>query len=118
MPCWFCVGSTAVTKPKPNCWATTEPATCSAEIASRAVRPSTAPITISWNSSVEHRPERLEIDAIGLLMRRQQDGGEHQRDREAHARGQVQFADARQQHDHGADAGEGQQESGGQRRQE
>ena len=52
MPCWFWVGSMAVTKPKPNCWAITEPATCSAEIAKRAVKPSTAPITISCNSIV------------------------------------------------------------------
>ena len=108
----------AVTKPRPSCWAITEPATCSAEIASRAVRPSTAPITISWNSIVSTGAERGEIDGIGLLMRRQQDGGEHQRDGQPHARGQVQFADARQQHDHGADAREGQQECGGQHRQE
>ena len=30
-------------KAEPNCWAMTEPATCSAEIVSRTVRPSTAP---------------------------------------------------------------------------
>jgi hypothetical protein len=66
----------------------------------------------------QHRPECFEIDRIGLLVRRQKDCGQHQRYGETYARWHAQFADTRQQHDHGAHAGKCQQECGRQRRQE
>ena len=56
MPCWPCVGSTVVTKPKPSCCATTEPATCNAEMVSRAVRPSTTPTSNSCASAITTGP--------------------------------------------------------------
>ena len=51
-------------------------------------------------------------------MQRQQHRGEHHRESEPHARRYVLLAERRQQHQHGADAGEHQEESGGERRQE
>ena len=50
-PCWPWVGSTAVTNPRPICWAITAPATCNAERVTRAVAPSTMPMMISWTIS-------------------------------------------------------------------
>ena len=49
--CWSWVGSTAVTKPSPICWAMIEPATESAASVKRAVAPSTTPTMISWTIS-------------------------------------------------------------------
>ena len=84
-PAGPCVGSTAVTKPSPSCCAMTEPATCSAEIVSRAVSPSTAPTNSSCAQQREHRAERPQVDRIGVAMQRQQHRGEHQRDGQPHA---------------------------------
>ena len=53
MPCWPWVGSTEVTKPSPICWAITLPATCSADNVTRAVAPSTMPMTISRSISIK-----------------------------------------------------------------
>ena len=59
MPCSPWVGSTAVTKPRPSCWAMTEPATSSAEIVRRAVTPSIAPINISSISITRTGPSAV-----------------------------------------------------------
>ena len=58
-PCSPWVGSTEVTKPSPSCWAITEPATSSAEMVSRAVSPSTAPMMISSTSMTITGPSAL-----------------------------------------------------------
>ncbi len=116
-PCSPCVGSTAVTKPRPSCWAMTEPATSSAEMVSRAVIPSVAPIKISWTSMTSRRPKRARVDVIGAAVQRQQHGGEHERECQPHPRRQVLLAEPRQQHQHGAGAREHQKKRRRQRRQ-
>jgi hypothetical protein len=55
-PCSPWVGSIAVTKPSPSCWAMTEPATSSAEMVNRAVTPSIAPMRISSTSITSAGP--------------------------------------------------------------
>src|SRR6478735_8137572 len=86
-PCCPWVGSTAVTKPRPSCWAITEPATASADSVTRAVAP-------------------------------QDDQRQEQRDRKLDAHRDVALAKSRQQHHHGAHAGEHQHEGGGKGRQQ
>ena len=68
----------------------------------------------------QHRQRRqvLQIDLIGAPMQRQQDERERQRNAEPDADRNVHLAEPRHQHDHGADAGEHQQEGGGKRRKE
>ncbi len=66
----------------------------------------------------DQRHQCVEIDRVGLPVQRQQHRGQRQRDGEPHARRQIRLADARQQHDHGADPAEGQHEGRGERRQE
>jgi hypothetical protein len=53
------------------------------------------------------RTERCEIDGVVIPVQGDQDAAEQQHDAEPHARRQVGLADARHQHDHGADAGKG-----------
>ena len=52
----------------------------------------------------QDRPDCVEVDRIGLLMRRQDNRRKHQRDAEPHTRGHCLLSDAGQQHHHRADA--------------
>ncbi len=65
----------------------------------------------------QDRPDRVEIDCVGLLMRRQYDRRKHQRDAEPHPRRHCLLADAGQQHHHRADARKSEQKRGRKRRQ-
>ena len=80
--------------------------------------PSIAPINISSTSITRTGPERGYIDVVGVAMQRQQRGRKDERESEPHARRNILLAQARQQHQHGADAREHQRESGAKRRQE
>ena len=117
-PCSPWVGSTAVTKPRPSCWAITEPATSSAEIVSRAVMPEHGADHDLLDQHHDRRPERAGIDVIGVAMQRQQHGGENQRDGQPQPRRNVLLAEPGQQHHHGAGAREHQEKSRPERRQE
>jgi hypothetical protein len=66
----------------------------------------------------QNRPERGYIDVVGIAMQRQQRSRKDERESEPHARRNILLAQARQQHQHGADAREHQQGSGAKRRQE
>ena len=66
----------------------------------------------------QNRAQRGRIDVVGVAMQRQQRGRKDERESQPHARRNILLAQARQQHQHGADAREHQEESGAKRRQE
>jgi hypothetical protein len=69
-------------KAQPSCWALTEPATCSAEMVSRAANPSTAPMNAPRRAS-QASDRTAQIELIVVAMERQQHHDEHERDGEA-----------------------------------
>ena len=69
------------------------------------------------NEHHQSRPERPRIDVIGAAMKRQQHGGEDERECQPHARRDILLAQPRQQHQHRAGAREYQEKSGSKRRQ-
>ena len=62
--------------------------------------------------SDQDRTRRTQVDRVGGLMQRKQHRREDQRDHQAHARRHRHLAEPRQQHHHGADAREHQDEGG------
>ncbi len=95
----------------------TEPATSSAEMVSRGGHAEHRADDDLLDQHDDGRPERAGVDVIVVAMQRQQHRGQHQRDGEAQPRRNVLLAEPRQQHDHGADARENQQEGRAERRQ-
>jgi hypothetical protein len=66
----------------------------------------------------QQRRQRSHVDMISGTVQRQDDQCQHYRDRELDAYGDVGLTQSRQQHHHGANAGEYQHESRGKRRQQ
>ena len=66
----------------------------------------------------QKRRQRLHVDVVGGAVQRQDDQRQQQRDRELDANRDIGLAQPRQQHHHGADAGEYQHEGGGERGQQ
>jgi len=64
----------------------------------------------------DQRRHRLHVDVIGGAMQRQDDQRQQQRDRKLDAHRDIGLTQPRQQHHHGADAGEHQHEGGRERR--
>ena len=91
------------------------PATCSADSVTRAVAPSTMPMTISCTISTSSGTIDPMSTLIGVAMQRQDDQRQRQRDRQLGPCRNVGLAKARHQHHHRADAGEDQHEGGGER---
>ena len=61
----------------------------------------------------QERKQRLHVDGVGGAVQRQDYQRQQQRDRELDANRNIGLAEPRQQHHHGADAGEYQHEGGG-----
>ena len=114
-PCCPWVGSTAVTKPSPICWAMTAPATCSADIVSRAVSAEHDADHDLLHHQHQQRRQRLHVDMVGVAVQRQDHRVSSSAIVSLMRTGMLDLAEARQQHHHRADAGEDQHEGGGER---